>query len=227
MDRQRLGTVMLAFGIVGLLLAALVAVTLVAGLATARTLDDRIVAGQDRVAAALTDLTLTMDSVATSVDHGATTLATSRDSVAHAVDALGELAATSDSLASSLDVSLFGQRPFTTAVSQLHDMATRVRTFQEDATRLAANLSQDASDATHIASQVREMRSPVAELSGAVRGLTGARDGVSLALAGIVLAALLTVWLAVLAGAIAWAGLRLRRHAAQTVPATDEPPRES
>ncbi len=214
MDRQRLGSAMLAFGIVGLLLAAVVAVTLVAGGIAARTLDDRVVAGQDRIAASLTRLTLTVDSVATSVDHGSTTLATSRDSVAHAVDALGELAGTSDSLASALDVSILGQQPFTSAVTQLHDMATRVRTFQDDATRLAANLDQDSSDAAQIAGQIRDMRSQVAELAGGVAGLTGARDVVSFALGGIVLAGLLTAWTAVLAGAIAWAGLRLRRHAA-------------
>ena len=206
---------MLVFGIVGLLLAALVAVTLLAGGIAARTLDDRVLAGQDRIAASLTRLTLTMDSVATSVDHGSTTLATSRDSVAQAVDVLGELAGTSDSLASALDVSILGQRPFTSAVAQMHDMATRVRTFQDDATRLAADLDQDASDATQIAGEVRAMRSQVAELAGGVTGLTGARDVVGFALGGIVLGGLLTAWTAVLAGAIAWAGLRLRRHAAR------------
>jgi hypothetical protein len=202
---------MLAFGIVGLALALLVAVTLVAGANAARSLDERIVAGQDRIAASLTRLTLTMDSVATSTDHGSTTLAASRDSVAHAVDVLGELSGTSDSLASALDVTILGQQPFSAAATQLREMATRVRTFQDDATRLAADLDQDSSDATQIANEVRDMRSQVAELAGGVSGLTGARDVVSFALGGIVLAGLLTAWTAVLAGAIAWAGLRLRR----------------
>ncbi|MHB8958409.1 MAG: hypothetical protein ACYDAN_02145 [Candidatus Limnocylindrales bacterium] len=216
-DRKRLGTAMLVFGIVGLLLAAVVAVTLVAGGIAAQSLDHRVVAGQDRIAASLTRLTLTMDSVATSVDHGSATLATSRDSVAQAVDVLGELAGTSDALASALDVSVLGDRPFTAAVTQLHDMATRMRTFQDDATRLAADLDQDASDATQIAGEVRAMRSQVAELAGGVTGLTGGRDVVSFALGGIVLAGLLTAWTAVLAGAIAWAGLRLRHHAARAL----------
>jgi hypothetical protein len=216
---------MLVFGIVGLLLAVLVAVMLVAGAIAARALDERIAVGQDQIAASLTRLTLTMDSVATSVDNGSTTIATSRDGIAHAADVLGGLAGTSDALASALDVSILGQRPFTAAAAQMHDVATRVRTFQDDATRLAANLDRDTSDGTEIADEVRDMRSQVAEVAGGVAGLTGARDVVSFALGGIVLAGLLTAWTAVLASGIAWAGLRLRRHAGlASPPDTTRPP---
>lgn len=210
-DRQRLGSALVAFGIVGLALAVLAALTLVAAGASAVSLDARLTTGQDQISASLDGLTATLDSVASSVDHGATTLGTSKDAVTHAVDVLGQVADTSDALAAALDLDLFGQRPFTGAVGSLHDLSTRVRAFQGDATKLASNLDQNTADAAQIASEIRDMRSQVADLSTTVSGLGGARDLVTFAVVGIVLAALMTAWLGVLAAAILWAGSRLRR----------------
>ncbi len=212
-ERRRLGTAMVAFGLVGLVLAGIVAVALVAGGIAVRRLDDQIVAAQNQAGAALTRLTLTMDSVADTIDGASATLGTSRDGAAHAADALGSLADASDSLATALDVSILGQRPFTEAAAGLRDLAARVRVFQDDATRLAANLDQNTGDAAVIAGQVREMRSQVAELAGSVTSFARTREVVSLAGGGIVLGGLLTLWQAVLAGAIAWAGWRVRRGA--------------
>jgi outer membrane murein-binding lipoprotein Lpp len=204
---------MLVFGVVGLVLAAVVGGTLVAGGIAAHNLDDKIVAAQDRMGAALTRLTLTMDSVAQSVDSAGGTLATSRDGVAHAADALNDVADTAGTLADALDVSVAGQQPFASAADALRTLETRVRVFQSDATTLAANLDENVADVAQIASEVRDMRSQVAELAGAVTTFASTREVVSLAVGGIVLAGLLTVWEAVLAAAIAWAGLRLRRKA--------------
>jgi hypothetical protein len=210
-DRRRLGTAMLVFGVIGLVLAGIVAGSLVAGGFAARNLDDKIVAGQDRIGAALTRLTLTMDSVATSIDNASTTLGTSRDGVVHAADALGQVADTADSLATSLDVTILGQQPFTSAVANLRTLEAKVRVFQDDAIKLAANLDLNASDVTTIAGEVRDMRSQVAELAGAVTGFANTREVVSLAVGGIVLGGLLTLWEAILAAGIAWMGWRLRR----------------
>jgi methyl-accepting chemotaxis protein len=229
MDRRRLGTAMLVFGLIGLVLAGIVAGSLVAGGFAARNLDDKIVAGQNRIAASLTRLTLTMDSVATSIDNASTTLGTSRDGVVHAADALGQLADTADSLATSLDVTILGQQPFTSAVANLRTLEAKVRVFQDDAVKLAANLDQNANDVTTIAGEVRDMRSQVAELAGAVTGFANTREVVSLAVGGIVLGGLLTLWEAILAAGIAWMGWRLRRVAktASASGATADPASEA
>lgn len=211
LGRRRAGGAMIAFGLVGLVLAGIVGAALVDAGVAVRRLDDRIVAAQDRAGAALTRLTLTMDSVADTIDGASATLGTSRDGAAHAADALGSLADASASLADALDVSILGQQPLAEASAKLRDLAARVRVFQDDATRLAANLDQNTGDAAVIAGQVREMRSQVAELAGAVTSFARTRELVSLAGGGIVLGGLLTLWQAVLAGAIAWAGVRLRR----------------
>jgi uncharacterized protein YoxC len=212
-DRRRLGTAMLAFGLVGLVLAVVVAGALVAGAYTARDLDTQIVAAQNQAGASLTRLTLTMDSVADSIDHASTTLGTSRDGVVQATDVLGQLADTTKSLASALDISVFGQQPFTATVAKLNELEGKIRAFQDDATKLAANLDQNTSDVKTISGEVRDMRSQVAELAGAVTSFARTREVVSLAVGGIALGALLTIWQAILAAAIAWMGWRLRRVA--------------
>jgi len=210
-DRRRAGSAMLAFGVVGLVLAGIVSVALVAGGLAARGLDDRILAAQSQLGASLTRLTLTMDSVADSIDHASATLGTSRDGVAHAADVLGQLAATTDSLASALDITILGNQPFSGTVPQLRDLGTKIRVFQDDATKLAVNLDQNVGDAATIAGEVRDMRSQVAELAGAVTAFSKTREIVTLAVWGMVLAGLLTVWQAILAAAIAWTGWRMRR----------------
>jgi len=222
-DRRRLGTGMLVFGVVGLVLAGVVAAGLLAGGIAARKLDDRLVASQNLIAASLTRLTLTTDSLATSVDDASTTLGTSRDGVVHARDVLTELASATDELASALDVSIVGNRPFDATVARLHDVSARVRAFEDDATKLAANLDTNAGDVSQMAAAIRQMRSQVADLAGAVVSFDQTGDLVGLIVGGIVLGALLTAWIAVAAGAMAWAGWRLRRiaSAADTGPASE------
>ena len=219
-DRRRLGAALLVFGLVGLLLAGIVAGALVAGGFAARHLDDQIVAAQNQAGASLTRLTLTMDSVAQSVDNASATLGTSRDGVIHAADAIGGVADTADSLATSLDITILGQQPFTSAVANLRSLETKVRTFQGDAIKLAANLDQNTNDAATIAGEVRDMRSQVAELAGALTSFARTREVVGLAVGGIVLGALLTLWQAVLAAGIAWMGWRLRRRPSATAKPT-------
>ncbi len=213
-DRRRLGTGMLAFGIIGLALAGVVAVGLLAGGIAARNLDDRLVADQHLIGTTLTRLTLTIESLATSVDNASTTLGTSRNSVLHARDVLAELALASDELASALDVTIVGNQPFDAAVARLHDVSSRVRTFEDDTTKLAANLDTNAGDVAQMSSAVRQMRGQVADLAGAVVSFDRTSDVVGLVVGGIVLGGLLMAWIAVAAAAIAWAGWRLRRAAA-------------
>lgn len=216
-DRRRLGTAMLVFGLVGLVLSGIVAGALIAGAFAARNLDEQIVAAQNQAGASLTRLTLTMDSVADSIDNASTTLGTSRDGVVHASDVLGQLADTTDSLASALDINILGNQPFTGTIEKLHELEAKIRVFADDATKLAANLDQNASDVTMIANQVRDMRTQVAQLAGAVTSFAKTREVISFAVGGIALGGLLTLWQAFLAAAIAWMGLRLRRVATVSV----------
>jgi uncharacterized phage infection (PIP) family protein YhgE len=218
-ERRRLGTVLLGFGITGLVLAAIVASALLAGGIATRNLDDRLVASQERVAAALTRLTLTMDSLATTVDNASATLQTSRDGVVHASQVLTDVAATTDELATALDITILGQRPFDGTIAKLQSLSVKVKTFEGDAQKLAANLDTNATDVAQMADGVRQLRSQVAELAAAVSSFNRTGELVTMMTWGIVLGGLLTAWIAVLAAGIAWAGWRLRRAAGATTPA--------
>jgi hypothetical protein len=211
-DRRHLGPAMFGFGLIGLVLAGVMAGALVAGGISARALDDRVAAGQTRLAAAVTHASLAMDGLAGGIDNASGTLKTSTASMVHTADLLGQVAVTSDSLAASLNVDILGQRPFSAAVITLTSLGEQVRTLQGDATALAANLDANGRDVTQIAGQVRELRVDVGDLSTAIDSFSNTRELVALLTGGMVVALLMTVWVAVLAAGIAAAGWHMRRR---------------
>ena len=131
---------MLAFGVVGVVLAGLIAVALLGGAVAARNLDERLVADQNRIAASLTRLTLTMETLAVTADHAGGTLTASRDAMTHASDLLADIAATSTDLANALDISILGSQPFASAANGIRNIGAKTTVFAQDATALAVAL---------------------------------------------------------------------------------------
>lgn len=209
--RRRLGTGLLAFGLVGVLMAGIVAAALIGGAIAARNLDDRLEADQARIAASLTRLAATMESLAITTQHGGATLQTSSQTLADARDALNVATETSLALAGALNIDILGQQPFAGASTKLVELAGTVKRFEEKAEALAGNLDQNADDAMAMADQIRLMKTQVNELAVRVAGFDRIGEIVGLVLGGIVLAGLLTAWIAVGAAFCAWAGWRLRR----------------
>jgi hypothetical protein len=210
-DRRRLGTGLLVFGMIGVVLAGLIAMALAAGGIAARNLDDRLAADQERIAASLTRLTLTMDSLALTTDHAGETLTTSRDAIVHAGALLGDLSGTSAELATALDISILGSQPFASAAERLRGVARAMTVFQQDATALAVKLDANATDAGAMADEIRNIKTQVAELAAVVSSFDRIDQLVGLLIGGIILGALLTAWVAAAAGTCAWVGWRLRR----------------
>lgn len=211
-DRRHLGPAMFGFGLVGLVLAGVMAGALIAAGITARNLDDRLADGQTRLGAAVTHATLAMDSLAAGIDNTSGTLTTSAATVVHTADLLGQAADTSDGLAVSLNVSILGQQPFSAAATRLTSLSGQVRTLQGDATALATNLDANNRDVAQIASQVRALRIDVGGLAIAVDSFSNTRELVALIAGGWVLALLMTAWVAILAAGIAATGWHLRRR---------------
>jgi hypothetical protein len=208
---RRLGTALLAFGMTGVILAGLIAVALFGGAVAARNLDDRLVADQNRIAAALTRLTLTMETLAVTVEHGGNTLASSRDAMTHAADLLKDIAATSNDLANAMDISILGNQPFAAAATGVRNVGAKTATFAQDATALAATLDANVADTTTMAGQIRTAQTQASELAASVAAFDRIGQIVGLLIGGIVLAGLLTAWVAVAAAGCAWVGWRLRR----------------
>ena len=218
MERRRLGTWLLVFGLVGVVLAGLIAAVLVGGAVAARGLDERLAADQSRIAASLTRLTVTMESLALTTEHAGATLGTTRDTLADAQTLLGDVASTAVSLSSALDITILGNRPFSGAAEQLQALGRTVETFQADAGLLAANLDQNVNDSAAMTEQIRLMKTQVNELASQVAGFDRIDQVVNLLVGGIVVAGLLTAWVAIGAAFCAWIGWRLRRPLAAPVP---------
>jgi hypothetical protein len=210
-DRRRLGTGMLAFGVVGVVLAGLIAVALLGGAVAARNLDERLVADQNRIAASLTRLTLTMETLAVTVEHAGDTLTASRDAMTHASDLLADIATTSTDLANALDISILGSRPFASAANGIRTIGAKTTVFAQDATALAVALDANVTDTTAMAGQIRTAKTQASELAASIVAFDQIDQIVGLLIGGIVLGGLLTAWVAAAAGACAWVGWRLRR----------------
>ena len=208
---RRLGTALLAFGLTGVILAGLIAVALFGGAVAARNLDDRLVADQDRIGAALTRLTLTMDTFAITADHAGSTLTASRDAMTRAGSLLETIGTTSGDVANALDVSVLGSQPFASAASGIRKVGVETAKFAEDATALALALDANAADATAAAGQIRAAKGQISELAASIAGFDRIDQIVSLFIGGIVLGGLLTAWVAMAAAGCAWVGWRLRR----------------
>jgi len=210
-NRRRLGTGMLVFGLAGVLMAGVVAVALVLGAFAARNLDDRLTADQARIAASLTRLSATMESLAMTMDNAGTTLETSSEAMADAQAVLDTASASMLSLSGALDISILGSRPFAGASQNLEELARTIATFEGKATTLGANLYQNSVDAGVMTDQVRDLKTQLNELAVRITGFDRIGELVALLIGGIVLAALLTAWVAVAAGFCAWVGWKLRR----------------
>lgn len=213
-NRRRLGTGMLVFGLAGLVMAAVVAMALILGAFAARDLDERLAADQARIAASLTRLSVTMESLATTTQNAGTTLETSSEALSEARDVLETTSTTLVSLADSLNIQILGSRPLARASENLAELARTIATFEGKAQTLAINLHQNATDVTVMTDQIRQLKAQINELASRITGFDRIGEMVALLLGGIVLAALLTAWVGVAGGFCAWVGWKLRRIAA-------------
>jgi hypothetical protein len=214
-ERQRLGTGMLVFGLVGLVIAGVLGIGLIAGAIAARDLDQRLAADQARIVDSLHQVSDSMTSLASTTAHAGDTLQTSGATLTEAKAVLESAASSAQALSASLNVSILGSQPFAGASTRLAELAQTLTAFEGKADELAANLDQNATDASGMADRIRTMQRQVSELATRVEGFDRIGEIVNLVLGGIVLGALLTAWVAVGAGFCAWAGWRLRRHAAR------------
>ena len=210
MERRRIGAALLAFGVIGLMLAGLLALGLVGGAIAARGLDERLEADQARLAQTLDRLGTTLGSVVTTMDNAGATLESSSTTLIHARDVLDQLAATSDELAGALDITILGNQPFVAASRRFTELAARVRVFREDANVLAARLATNAEDVVALSGRLESIETQVGELADRIDAYDRTGEIVGFFVIGILLGGLLAAWLAVAAATCAWVGWRLR-----------------
>lgn len=210
---RRLGTALLAFGLVGLVLAAVVAGGLIAGAAAARNLDERLDADQARLVELLDRLVATVDRAAVTTDNAGRTLAATGQTVDSAGAMLDSLAAVADELAGSLDFTILGQRPLAGAARQFGAFAEEVRVLDVSVDQLSASLETNAGDTAAMAADIERLSGQVDGIAERIASFDRTSELVDLLVAGSFLLGLLVAWLAVAAGFTAWVGWRLRRSA--------------
>ena len=223
MDRRRLGTGMLVFGLIGMVIAAIVAVSLVYGAFAARNLDERLEADQAQITSALERVSASMTSLATTTSNAGTTLSTTSQVLIDAEHVLQQASDTLTVLSSALNISILGNQPFATASQRMSELAVTVSSFEARAAALGENLHRNAVDTEEMTGRIEDLGEQVDSLAERIGGFDRIGELVALLIGGIVLAALLTAWVAFAAAFCAWAGWRLRRHATP-VPAPTTPP---
>ena len=210
-DQRRAGTALLVFGVIGIALAGLIALALVGTAFAARDLDERLMAEQAQLAETIDELATTTAAVVTSMENASATLETSSTSILHARDVLDALATATTSLADGLDVSILGSQPFAGAAARFRTFSEQVAIFREDAAGISDRLIKNADDMSALAVRVEAMETRLRDYAERIAESTRIGAIGTWIAAGVLLGGLLATWLAVAAGACAWAGWRLRK----------------
>src|SRR4051794_810461 len=209
-DLRRLGTALLVFGVVGVLVAGITAAGLLAGAVATRNLDQRVATEQARLVAALDHVDSSMAKTVTTIGNAGATLDTTSQTLASAEAVLAQVGDTADELSGSLNFSILGSQPLAGAATKFGQLAVQVRGFQGKASALADNLGVNATDTRALATEIDKLRAEVADVSARVAAFETTGEIVALMTGGILLLALLTAWLALAGAGCAWMGLRLR-----------------
>ena len=222
-DLRRMGTGLLVFGVVGMIVAGIVAVGLAAGAISARNLDERVAADRARLMTTLDRVDATMARTVTTIGNAGSTLTTTSETIGSAGDVLGRVADTSEELSQSLDISILGSRPLQGAATRFGQLAVDARAFQDKADALATNLGVNAGDAGALADSVEDLRTELSSLQDRVSSFEVTGQLVSYLVGGILLLSLLVAWLAVAGAGCAWFGYRLRRLGSEVAAAAESP----
>ena len=169
-DQRRAGTAMLVFGVIGVVLAGLIALALVGTAIATRDLDERLAADQAQLAQTLDDLATTTAAVVTSMENASATLETSSTSILHARDVLDALASATTSLADGLEISILGSQPFAGAAARFRTFSEQVAIFREDAAGISDRLTTNADDMSALAGPGPVDGDAAARLRGTDRG---------------------------------------------------------
>lgn len=210
-DVHRFGTGLLVFGLVGLLLAGAVAIGLVAGAASVRSLEGSLEDDRNAAIEALGTVSLSLGHASQATGNLGTTLDTTRSTLQTTSTTLDTFADTSDALASGLGFSVLGQQPLAGAASKFAVLADQLRTFSGSTAKLANDLGRNQQDLVEITTDLQELQREVDQLSGRLEDFDGMSRLVDLFSWGLLLLAGLATWVAAAGALCAWVGWRLRK----------------
>jgi hypothetical protein len=188
-----LGTALVAYGVVGLLLVAVLALSIAPALATL-----------DAIARSTTEVERTLATTRDAFDGFATSLVEARRSTQQAAITARSTATTARQLADGMSISIFGVQPLVSIAGGFRQQSTDLAALADDIDALGAALSRDERD-------VRAVRDRISELHDRTV-LAASSPATAIPLAPILYALLL--WIAAQAAAAVWLGVLLWRREA-------------
>lgn len=208
---RRLGTVLIGFGVIGLVLTTGMAIACLGGWASMQETEQQLESNRLAAGSALSEASRLLGSTSAVLESTTASLG----DVASALDDTSRLlAGVSDStreLADAMDVSILGQRPFAGVGGSFGDMSRELATVSDDAAALAATLGANEPQLQGLSTDLRGIQVSVAGLAGRVEAFSGLEETIGLARGYALTTGLLAIWLAALAAGCVWLGSGLRR----------------
>lgn len=217
-DGRRFGTALVAFGVVGVILAGAVAVALVLGGLSVRSLADDLEADRLALVESLESASGSMGNAATSTANAQETLGSTETAIRDANETLADLATSVDSLAGALDFEVLGQQPLAGAAASFAGLADTIRGFSDDLDAIAVDLVANQDDLERMAEGLRDLETRLTALATRVAAFDRTDEFVAMAAWSFVLLGAVAAWIAAAGALIAWVGWRLRQIAATGTP---------
>jgi hypothetical protein len=205
-----LGTFLVGFGLVGIILAGALAATAGGAAIATGGLDEQLATQRTALAATVRDASFGVGKAAVTIANIGGTLDTTETVLRDTSDALDDLATAADDLAASLDISILGQRPFEDAASSLATFADRLASYADGVEALASDLVANQADLEDAEEQLRALQTRLDTLAEDIEAGTGLETLVAGLTVALWLLAAVAAWAAVGGATCAWVGWRLR-----------------
>jgi hypothetical protein len=210
-DRRRLGTILIAYGVLGLVLFVALAVGLFAAGSLLSDAPERASAAIGRVVAVLDSTGDTLASVESALGGAQTTLSDTAATIDGAATTLSNISGTLHQVGAGLSaVSILGAAPLAAVGSAVNSLGDQVGSIGTQIAGLSSNLTTNAADMATVAADLDTLQTDLEELRDALVGLDLESAGRTIQLVRYALLAIVA-WLAVGSALLAWFGWRLRQ----------------
>ena len=207
-DRRRLGVVLTAYGMAGVLVVLLGGGVVLGSLAGVNGLTDTLETERSSIIATMNAATDTLDGAATSTRGFATSLEGTRRTAADGAGLTRDFATTLDQASATMDVSILGSQPFASVAAGFRRTADQSRALADELDAAAVTLDRNVEDVSVLSDRVSTLRASMADLRDSLRAAGPFEN--PLGPSPVVLLALLG-WLLLPAVASLVIGLRLLR----------------
>ncbi len=219
-DDRRFGSALLVFGLVGVLVAGIVAIALLLGGVQVRSMADELEADRLALVDSLKDASVAVGGASLAAANARATLGSTEAAIRNANETLLSLAESVDSLADALHFQVLGQQPLAGAADSFAALADQVRGFSDDLDAIAVDLVSNQKDLDDMSEGLRDLQRRLDALTTRIEEFDRVDELVSMASWGIVLLGAVVAWVAAAGGIVAWLGWRLRRGVPAPIPPT-------